>query len=115
MLAITGVTVQQAGIHWPGSDIYLNTDIFGAPSSVGWGVNVQIFLFMCAVEIATFNKTFGEGEPGDFGLDGGQLSKMNSAQVKYRQESEIVHCRLAMIAIVAAVVQTLLFGKAFPF
>jgi hypothetical protein len=113
MLAIVGLLVQQAGIHWPG-EAYTNTDIFGAPSTVGWGVNVQIFLFMSAIEIATFNQHYEDGEPGDLKFDGGMLSKMNAQQVKYRQEQEIVHCRLAMIAITGAVVHTLLFGQALP-
>ena len=113
MLAIVGILVQQAGIHWPG-EAYTNTDIFGAPGSVGWGANVQIFLFMAGMEAATFNQHYGEGEPGDFGLDGGMLKNMTPEQIKYRKESEIVHGRLAMIAVVAAVVHTLLFGAAIP-
>jgi Chlorophyll A-B binding protein len=115
MLAIVGITVQQAGIHFPG-DAYTNSDIFGAVGQVGWGVNLQIFLFMCAMEIAFFNTVYYEdGEPGDYGLDGGMLAKMTPEQIKTRKESEIVHCRLAMIAFTGAIVQTLLFGKAFPF
>jgi hypothetical protein len=110
MLAMVGILVQQSGIHWPG-DAYTNKDIFGAPATVGWGVNVQIFLFMSAVEILTFNKHYGEGTPGDLGLDGGMLNGMTPAQVKTRMESEIVHCRLAMIAFSGAIVQTLLYGK----
>lgn len=113
MLALVGILVQQSGIHLPG-DAYTNSDIFGAVSQVGFGVNVQIFLAMCAVEITTFNMTYGEGEPGDFGLDGGQLKGMNADQLAYRKESEIVHCRLAMIAFTGAMVHTLLFGSAIP-
>jgi light-harvesting complex I chlorophyll a/b binding protein 1 len=114
MLAIVGILVQQAGIHLPGAQ-YSNPDIFGAPKTVGWGANIQIFLFMCLVEILTFNKTYSGDEPGDFGLDGGMLKSMSADQIKYRKESEIVHGRLAMIAVVAAVTHTLLFGKAIPF
>jgi hypothetical protein len=110
MLAIVGIIVQQLGIHWPGSDIYTNKDIFGAPASVGWPVNLQIFLGMACIELATFNMHYGDGEPGDLGLDGGMLSKMTPEQVKTRQEQEIVHGRLAMIAFVGATVQTLLYG-----
>lgn len=110
MLAIVGIVVQQAGIHLPG-DAYTNTDIFGAPSTVGWAVNLQIFAFMSAVEIANFWKTYGEGEPGDLGWDFPKLlDKMTPEQKKTRKESEVVHGRLAMIAVVGAVVQTLL-GK----
>lgn len=111
MLAIVGILVQQAGIHFPG-EAYTNTDIFGAPATVGWAPNLQIFLFMGAVEVATFNKHYGEGEPGDLGWGTEKmLGNMTPEQKKYRQESEIVHCRLAMIAFVGAIVQTLLFDK----
>ena len=69
---------------------------------------------MSAVELATFYKHYGEGEPGDYGFDGGQLKNMSADQIKYRKESEIVHCRLAMIAFIGALVHTLLFGSAIP-
>lgn len=110
MLAVVGIVVQQLGIHWPG-EAYTNKDIFGAPGTVGWGPNVQIFLFMSAIELLTFNKHYGEGEPGDLGFDGGMLKKMTADQIAVRKEQEIVHGRLAMIAFVGATVQTLLFGK----
>lgn len=113
MLAIVGILVQQTGIHLPGA-AYTNSDIFGAVSQVGWGVNVQIFLGMAAVEIATFNMHYGDGEPGDYGFDGGQMKNMSAAQAKTRMESEIVHCRLAMIAFIGAMTHTLLFGSAIP-
>jgi light-harvesting complex I chlorophyll a/b binding protein 1 len=113
MLAIVGILTQQAGIHFPG-DAYTNSDIFGAVSQVGFGVNVQVFLGMAAVEIATFNKHYGEGEPGDLGFTGGQLDKMTAEQIKTRKESEIVHGRLAMIAFTGAMTHTLLFGSAIP-
>ena len=111
MLALVGILVQQAGIHFPG-EAYTNSDIFGAVSQVGFGVNVQIFLFMSVLELTTFNMHYGEGEPGDLGLDGGQLKNMSAEQIKTRKESEIVHCRLAMIAFTGAMVHTLLFGSA---
>mmetsp|Transcript_5464 Transcript_5464/g.11175 ORF Transcript_5464/g.11175 Transcript_5464/m.11175 type:complete len:197 (-) Transcript_5464:98-688(-) len=109
MLALVGIVVQQLGLHFPG-EAYTNKDIFGAVSTVGWGVNLQIFLGMAFVELTTFNMHYGEGEPGDFGLDGGMLKNMTPEQIKYRKESEIVHCRLAMIAFTGAMVQTLLYG-----
>jgi Chlorophyll A-B binding protein len=89
MLAICGILVQQAGIHFPGA-AYENSDIFGAVGTAGWPVNLQIFLAIGTAEIATFNKHYGEGEPGDLGLDGGQLKGMTAAQIKVRKESEIV-------------------------
>ena len=113
MLAVVGIVVQQAGIHLPG-DAYSNSDIFGAVSTAGFPVNVQILLGMSAVELATFYKHYGEGEPGDLGFDGGQLKNMSADQIATRKTSEIVHCRLAMIAFVGATAQTLLFGSAIP-
>lgn len=113
MLAVVGILVQQSGIHLPGA-AYTNNDIFGAVSQVGFGVNMQIFFFIAAAELSTFNMHYGEGEPGDYGLDGGLLKKMTPAQIKTRMESEIVHCRLAMIAFVGAMTHTLLFGSAIP-
>lgn len=112
MLAVVGSLVQQAGVHFPG-EAYTNPDIFGAPATVGFGVNVQIFLGMAAAELATFNMHYGEGEPGDFGLDLGLLKNMTPEQKFWRQESEIVHCRLAMIAFLGLMVQTLLIGPIF--
>jgi hypothetical protein len=93
MLAVVGIIVQQLGIHVPG-EAYTNKDIFGAVSSVGWGPNLQIFLGMAFIELTTFNMHYGEGEPGDFGLDGGMLKNMTPEQIKYRQESEIVYVDL---------------------
>jgi light-harvesting complex I chlorophyll a/b binding protein 1 len=111
MLAIVGIVTQQAGIHVPG-DAFTNTDIFGAINSVGFGANVQIFLTIAMVELATFNQHYGEGEPGDLGVDGGLLKKLTPEKITQRKEQEIVHGRLAMIAFTGAVVQTLLFGQA---
>lgn len=114
MLAVVGILVQQSGIHLPGEQ-FANTDIFGAPSSVGFAANLQIFLLISAFELTTFYQHYGEGEPGDYGLDGGMLKNMSADQIKYRKESEVVHCRLAMIAFLGAITHTLLFGKAVPF
>ena len=111
MLAMVGILVQQAGIHLHGEQ-FTNTDIFGAPGSVGFAGNMQIFATIGLIEMANFNKHYDGSEPGDLGWTGGQLDKMTPEQVKYRKESEVVHCRLAMIAFVGATVQTLLFGSA---
>jgi hypothetical protein len=108
MLAVVGILVQQAGIHLPGEQ-FANTDIFGAPASVGFAANLQIFLFISAIELTSFYQTYGDGEPGDYGFDGGMLKNMTPEQIKYRKESEIVHCRLGMIAFLGAVTHTLLF------
>jgi len=111
MLALVGMLVQEYGPHWPGA-AYETRDIFAAPGSVGFAANVQIFLFMSMLELANFNKHYGDGTPGDLGLDGGMLKNMSPEQIKTRQTSEIVHCRLAMIAFTGAFVQSLLYpGK----
>ena len=110
MLAIVGIIVQQAGIHFPG-EAYTNTDIFGAIKTVGWAPNLQILLFIGMVEATNFYKHYGEGTPGDIGWGTDQLTKLSGPEQKKRQEQEVVHARLAMIAFTGAVVQTLLFDK----
>eukprot|EP00544_Gedaniella_sp_CCMP2646_P012821 CAMPEP_0202492046 /NCGR_PEP_ID=MMETSP1361-20130828/8901_1 /ASSEMBLY_ACC=CAM_ASM_000849 /TAXON_ID=210615 /ORGANISM="Staurosira complex sp., Strain CCMP2646" /LENGTH=206 /DNA_ID=CAMNT_0049122197 /DNA_START=43 /DNA_END=663 /DNA_ORIENTATION=- len=108
MLALAGMIWQEYLPHWPGA-AYETRNIFEAPASVGWAANIQIFLFMSMLELVNFNKVYGEGEPGDLGLDGGMMSKMTAEQAKTRMTSEIVHCRLAMIAFTGAFVQSLLY------
>jgi len=110
MLAVVGMVVQQSGIHFPGEQ-FTNTDIFGAPASVGFAANLQIFLAMAAIELTTFNQHYGDGEPGDLGLDGGFFKNKTPDQIKKLKESEIVHSRLAMIAFIGATHQTFLLGK----
>jgi hypothetical protein len=110
MLAIVGMVAQEAGIHLPGAQ-FTNTDPFGAISSVGFAGNLQVFLFIGILEGANFMKHYGDGVPGDIGLDGGMLKKMSAEQVTKRQVQEIVHGRLAMIGFTGALVQTLLFEK----
>lgn len=110
MLAIVGILVQQAGIHIPGAQ-FTNTDIFGAISSVGFAGNLQILLTIGVIEAMNFKKHYGDGTPGDIGWGNSQLYKLSPDQQKVRQEQEIVHGRLAMIAFTGAIVQTLLFDK----
>ena len=47
----------------------------------------------------------GEGEPGDYGFDGGYLNKKSDAQIAKLKEQEIVHCRLAMIGLLGLIAQ----------
>lgn len=111
MLAIVGIIVQQSGIHFPG-EAYTNTDIFGAVSSVGWAANLQIFAAMAVVEASTFYKHYSDDvTPGDIGWGNKVLYNLSPDQQKVRLEQEIIHGRLAMIAFIGAVVQTLLVGK----
>lgn len=114
MLAITGMVVQSQGFLLPG-DLYTDTNPLTAPSTVGWAVNLQIFLGIGAIELANFNKHYDGSEPGDLGWNYPDLiSKMNPDELAYRKEQEIVHCRLAMIAWLGATVQYLLYGHLGP-
>lgn len=110
MLAIVGILVQEAGIHFPGEQ-FTETDPFAAIAKVGPAGNLQVLLTIGVIELANFNKHYGDGEPGDLGFDLGMTKGMSPEQLKYRQEQEITHCRLAMIAIVGATVQTLIFHE----
>jgi light-harvesting complex I chlorophyll a/b binding protein 1 len=111
MLAVVGTLWQEYGPHFPG-EAYTNRDPFAAVAQVGPSVNAQIFITIGIIELATFSKHYGEGEPGDIGWDfPGLLKNKSPADVKKAKEQEITHCRLAMIAIVGQVVQTLIFHK----
>jgi len=109
MLAIVGMIVQ-THFHLPG-DAYQNADPFGAVSTVGIGVNSQILVGIGCVELANFNKHYDGSEPGDIGWTGGFLKNKSDADIMKAREQEIVHSRLAMIAITGASVQTLLFHQ----
>jgi len=110
MLAIVGILVQQAGLHLPGAQ-FTNTDIFGAISSVGFAGNLQVLLAIGIVEGTNFKKHYEDGTPGDIGWGNDVLYKLSPEQQKVRQEQEVVHGRLAMIAFTGAIVQTLIFDK----
>mmetsp|Transcript_13666 Transcript_13666/g.34365 ORF Transcript_13666/g.34365 Transcript_13666/m.34365 type:complete len:200 (-) Transcript_13666:195-794(-) len=111
MLAIVGMLVQQSGVHFPG-EAYTNTDIFGAIGQVGWGVNIQILLTIGVIEASNFYKHYDdETIPGNIEWGSSVLTDLSPEDQAWRQEQEIVHGRLAMIAFVGAMVQTLLFDK----
>jgi len=111
MAALVGMLVQQSGIHFAG-DAYTNTDIFGAVKSVGFGVNVQIFLTIGIIEAGNFYKHYDdETIPGNIGWGSSVLTNLSPEKQLWRQEQEIVHGRLAMIAFVGALVQTAIFDK----
>ena len=112
MLAVLGMVWQEDGPHLPGA-AYATTDPFAAVSSVGFGSNMQTLLAIGCLELANWEETFnGESRPGT--LPGwepkswGNLSEKEQARL---YESEIVHCRLAMIAFIGATHQTFLLGK----
>mmetsp|Transcript_36196 Transcript_36196/g.73915 ORF Transcript_36196/g.73915 Transcript_36196/m.73915 type:complete len:202 (-) Transcript_36196:235-840(-) len=110
MLALTGMVIQEAGIHLAG-DQFTALNPFEAPAKVGFVGNMQVFLTIGIIELANFNRHYDGSEPGDLGWTGGLLDNMDEEQIKYRKEQEIVHCRLAMIAFTGATVQTLLFNE----
>mmetsp|Transcript_38974 Transcript_38974/g.43913 ORF Transcript_38974/g.43913 Transcript_38974/m.43913 type:complete len:201 (+) Transcript_38974:59-661(+) len=111
MLAIVGMLVQQSGIHLPG-EVYSNTNIFGAVKQVGWGGNIPIFLTIGIIEASNFYKHYDdETIPGNLDWGSDVLFKLSDKDQLWRQEQEIVHGRLAMIAFVGALVQTLIFDK----
>lgn len=110
MLAICGMVVQQSGFHIPGEQ-FTNTDIFGAVGSVGFAGNIQVLMAIGVAEGINFKKHYEDGTPGDYGWGSKVLYDLSPADQKVRQEQEIVHGRLAMIAFTGALVQTLLFDK----
>lgn len=109
MLAIVGLITEEY-IHLPG-EAYQNSDPFGAVSTVGFGVNVQILLGIGIVELANFYKHYDGSTPGDLGWDLGLLKGKSEAQIQKAKEQEIKHARLAMVAITGATVQTLMFHE----
>mmetsp|Transcript_6834 Transcript_6834/g.7768 ORF Transcript_6834/g.7768 Transcript_6834/m.7768 type:complete len:198 (+) Transcript_6834:75-668(+) len=109
MLAIVGLIVQEY-IHLPG-EAYQNPDPFGAVSTVGLGVNVQILLGIGVVELSNFYKHYDGSAPGDLGWTGGFLKNKSEEQINKLKEQEVKHARLAMVAITGATVQTLMFHQ----
>lgn len=110
MLAIVGMVWQEYGPHLPG-DKFATRDPFEAISSVGLNGNLQVLFAIGIIELANFNKYYGEGEPGDIGFGSDRLTGKDAAFIEKTKTQEIVHCRLAMIAILGATVQTLMFHK----
>ena len=110
MLAIVGMVWQEYLPHLPG-DQFTATDPFEAISKVGLAGNMQVFLTLGAIEFANFNKYYGEGEPGDIGWGSKFLEGKSEDQIMKARTQEITHCRLAMIAITGATVQTLIFHQ----
>jgi light-harvesting complex I chlorophyll a/b binding protein 1 len=109
MLAIVGL-ITQTYFHLPG-EAYQNPDPFGAVSSVGMGVNMQILCAIGVVELSNFNCHYDGSEPGDIGWTGSLLKGKSEEEIANAKLQEIKHCRLAMIAITGASVQTLLFHQ----
>ncbi|KAL7460730.1 hypothetical protein ACHAXS_001174 [Conticribra weissflogii] len=112
MLAVLGMVWQEYGPHLPG-DAYATRDPWEAISSVGFGSNVQTLFAIGCIELANWNETFnGESRPGTLpGWEGPGWDKKSEAEKERLYTSEIVHCRLAMIAFIGATHQTFLLHK----
>ena len=101
---------------------------------VGVGVNAQIFMAIAAIELASIDVPYGDGEPGDYGFDplgiaGEQrpygafpfdsfLGKTTPLDgVRYAKDmdalklAEIKNGRLAMMAITGMAVQEFVWGS----
>jgi len=111
MLAITGMVVQEAGIHLPGERFTETADPFKAVATVGFIGNLQVFLVIGIIELIYFNKYYDDSTPGDLGWGAKGFEKMIPEKQFRRREVEIVHGRLAMIALTGAVVQTILYHQ----
>jgi hypothetical protein len=112
MLAVIGMVWQEYCPHLPGA-AYATTDPIAAISSVGFASNFQTLLAIGVLELANWEETFnGESRPG---VVDGFVPKWWAGQSEVEQErlytSEIVHCRLAMIAFIGASHQTFLLDK----
>mmetsp|Transcript_11019 Transcript_11019/g.24290 ORF Transcript_11019/g.24290 Transcript_11019/m.24290 type:complete len:173 (+) Transcript_11019:297-815(+) len=109
MLAIVGMVVQ-AHLHLPGAQ-FTETDPFAAVAAVGAKTNLQILVGIGIIELANFEKYYGEGEPGDIGFGSQFIENKSPEDIAKAKEQEITHCRLAMIGFVGATVQTLLYHE----
>jgi hypothetical protein len=112
MLAVLGMVWQEYLPHLPG-DAYATTDPFAAITSVGFGSNIQTLVGIGCIELANWNETFnGDSRPGVVdGFVPRWWDKQSEVEQTRLYTSEIVHCRLAMIAFIGASHQTFLLNK----
>jgi hypothetical protein len=111
MLAVTGMVWQEYLPHLPGA-AYATTDPWEAISSVGFGSNMQTLFAIGVVELMNWDKHYkSDTAPGDIGWTGGMLKNKDEAGIRRLKESEVVHCRLAMIAFLGQTHQTFLLHK----
>ena len=82
-----------------------------APWTVPWAANLPILALAGAIELATADKTYGE-TPWDLGFDPLCFQEGKSkAEMDRLMLGELTNGRLAMMAFVGMVIQTLLFDK----
>jgi hypothetical protein len=80
MLAIACMVWQEYLPHVPGA-AYATTDPLAAPAAVGWGPNLQIFLFISILKLASFNKYYDDSvEPRGLGYDLGSHARQNGCR-----------------------------------
>jgi len=116
MLAVVGWLVTALGIHLPGRDFVG----FEAVSKNPLAVHLQIIAACGMVELANLDKDFGgnyvNNEIGNYGFDPLNFSKGKSqAQMDDLRLKEVKNGRLAMIAIIGLMVQSLVFPGKSPF
>lgn len=108
MLAIVGWVFPELVGHLP-NELYSATNPLAAVGQVGFLPCIQIFLFMMAVEAATYEKVYEQNceDPGNYGFDPFGLAKDPKRKAHY-QLAEIKNGRLAMVAIGGAIHHALL-------
>ena len=104
------VVVFQEYIQLPGREAAANP--FEAVGFVGVGVNAQIFMAIAAIELASIDVPYGDGEPGDYGFDPLKfLEGKSEYEVDRMKLKELKNARLAMVAFLGMAIQTLLFPE----
>ncbi len=79
-------------------------------TAVPLAASIQIVLAISLVELATFNYTYNSNTPWNLGWGAKMLDGKSAAQVKDMELKELVHGRLAMIAFVGQISQTLIYN-----
>jgi len=109
-LAVVGFLVEEK-FHLPMfKDISSNP--LTAVKELGVAPQAQILLTIAIVEFIGLSSVYNpDSEPGNLGWGTKMLANKSPEKVKDMKIKEITHCRLAMIAFVGQVVQTLIFDK----
>jgi len=119
MLAIVGYIAVDMGIHFPGAK-YAGISALDAHNAMVTSGNMGFMLTaVFALELTTSVAVVqaakgGDRAAGDFAWDPLFLTAKPTSK-KFLQESEITHCRLAMLAFAGLVTQSALLEKGFPY